>query len=178
LRDYKVGLKHKRQGSKEIISSSLLNAIQAAFFPMFYQELTDALAAEKAIASIDPNKPIYMLNLLKFRPIAIYDPSSSPDILSLPPCTGQEAWQSRYVPTFFALPTMTGTRVPFTGKMVARVLGLQDEEWDEVALVKYENIGVFRNTIMSEEYQRTSVPHRVAALADARLFAFEFLGSI
>lgn len=119
-----------------------------------------------------------MLNLWKFRPVAVYDPTSSPEIISLPSCTGQEAWQNRYVPIFFALPTMTGTRVPFSGKMVARVLCLQDEGWDEMALVKYESIKVFKDTIMSEEYQRTSVPHRVAALADARLFAFEFLGSI
>ncbi|KAL6412509.1 hypothetical protein AUP68_03712 [Ilyonectria robusta] len=111
---------------------------------MAYQELTDTSAAEKAIASIDPNKPAYMLNLLKFRPVA----------------------------------TMTGTRVPFSGKMVGKVLGLQDDGWDEMAVVKYENVGVFRDTIMSEVYAQTSAPHRVAALADARLFAFELLGTI
>ncbi|KAH6971487.1 hypothetical protein BKA56DRAFT_660492 [Ilyonectria sp. MPI-CAGE-AT-0026] len=145
---------------------------------MAYQELTDTSAVERAIASIDPNKPVYMLNLLKFRLVAVYDPSSPPEILSLPRCSGREAWQERYVPAFFALPTMSGTRVPFSDKMVGKVLGLQDDGWDEMALVKYENVGVFRDTIMSEEYARTCVPHRVAALADARLFAFELLGTI
>lgn len=47
-----------------------------------------------------------------------------------------------------------------------------------MALVKHENIAVFRDTVMSEEYARMVVPHRVAALADARLFALEFKGSI
>lgn len=141
-------------------------------------ELTDTAAVEQAIASIDPNKPVYMLNLLKFRPLALYGPSTPAEILSLPSCSGIDAWQKRYVPAFFALPTMTGTRVPFSGKIVGKVLGLKDDEWDEVDLVKYENIGVFRDTIMSEEYARTAVPHRVAALADARLFALEFSGSI
>lgn len=141
-------------------------------------ELTDISAIEKAIASIDPKKPVYMLNLLKFRPVAVYGPSTSAEILSLPSCSGQDAWKQRYVPAFFALPTMKGSRVPFSGKMVGKVLGLKDDDWDEVALVKYENIGVFRDTVMSEEYMRMVVPHRVAALADARLFALECTGSI
>lgn len=141
-------------------------------------ELTDISAVEQAIASIDPNKPVYMLNLLKFRPVAVYDPSTPAEIRSLPSCSGQDAWQQRYVPAFFALPTMNGSRVPFSGKMVGKVLGLKDDDWDEVALVKYENIGVFRDTVMSEEYMRMVVPHRVAALADARLFALELTGSI
>lgn len=141
-------------------------------------ELTDTSAIEEAIAFIDPDKPVYMLNLLKFRPVAVYDPSTSAEILSLPSCSGQEAWQQRYVPAFFALPTMNSSRVPFAGKMVGKVLGLEEDQWDEVDLVKYESIRVFRDTIMSEEYARLVVPHRVAALADARLFALEFMGSI
>ncbi|KAH0443087.1 hypothetical protein CcaCcLH18_01200 [Colletotrichum camelliae] len=141
-------------------------------------ELTDVTAVEKAIGSIHPNKPVYMLNILKFRPVAVYDSSAPAEILSLPACSGQDAWQQRYVPAFFALPTMKGTRVPFSGKMVSKVLGLEDDNWDEVALVEYKNIRVFRDTIASEEYKRLVVPHRVAALADARLFALEFSGSI
>ncbi|KAK1534664.1 uncharacterized protein CCOS01_03416 [Colletotrichum costaricense] len=141
-------------------------------------ELTDIAAVKDAIGPIDPNKPVYMLNILKFRPVAIYDPTAPADFRSLPACSGQDAWQQRYVPAFFALPTMNGTRVPFSGKMVGKVLGLEDDDWDEVALVQYENIGVFRDTIASEEYKRLVVPHRVAALADARLFAFEFSGSL
>lgn len=141
-------------------------------------ELTDISAVEDAIGSIDPNKPVYMLNILKFHPVAVYDPTAPGEILSLPACSGQDAWQQRYVPAFFALPTMNGTRVPFSGKMVGKVLGLEDDDWDEVALVQYENIGVFRDTIASEEYKRFVVPHRVAALADARLFVLEFSGSL
>lgn len=91
-------------------------------------ELTDISAVEQAIASIDPSKPVYMLNLLKFRPVAVYDPSTPAEIRSLPSCSGQDAWQQRYVPAFFALPTMSGSRVPFSGKMVGKVLGLKDDE--------------------------------------------------
>ncbi|KAI7784849.1 hypothetical protein LA080_009168 [Diaporthe eres] len=141
-------------------------------------ELTDISAVEQALASIDPSKPVYMLNLLKFRPVAVYDPSTPAEIRSLPSCSGQYAWQKRYVPACFALPTMTGSPVPFSGKIVGKILRPKDDDWDEVALVQYENIGVFRDTVMSEEYTRMVVPHRVAALADARLFALEFTGSI
>ncbi|TQN64737.1 hypothetical protein CSHISOI_10697, partial [Colletotrichum shisoi] len=34
--------------------------------------------------------------------------------------------------------------------MVGKVLGLEEDQWDEVDLVKYESIRVFRDTVMSE----------------------------
>lgn len=47
---------------------------------------------------------------------------------------------------------------------------------DTVALVRYPSVEVFRGLIADPAYLETAAPHRVAALADWRLFATTSLG--
>ena len=60
--------------------------------------------------------------------------------------------------------------------MAARIVGPADDVWDTVALVRYDSIEVFRGLIADSAYLTTAAPHRVAALADWRLFATASIG--
>ena len=60
--------------------------------------------------------------------------------------------------------------------MIGNVVGTADDVWDVVALVRYDSIEVFRDLIADPAHHTMAEPHRVAALADWRLFATASIG--
>ena len=97
------------------------------------------------MASIDPtreslenlkqtapmDKPVTMLNLLRFNEQAAY-PSDSAHTA----CSGREAYR-RYSGTALAKLEEIGARPVWMGKALASVIAPGDEHWDEVFLVRY-----------------------------------------
>jgi uncharacterized protein (DUF1330 family) len=61
----------------------------------------------------------------------------------------------------------------FFSRVVATLIAPAGETWDEVVLVKYEDLAGFRKTVQSEEYKRGIEVHRFAALEDSRLVLVE-----
>lgn len=140
--------------------------------------------------TIEPTKPIFMLNVLRFKEIATYQ-STDPSYASLPTVSGHEAYFSRYIPTI--LPMMGSAAPIFLGKAIASVLasnaatnqnqdgGFQDinskdivqADWDNVAIVRYENFKQFKDMIENEEYKKKAMPHRVAAIENYILIVCE-----
>ena len=59
--------------------------------------------------------------------------------------------------------------IVFYGAAQAQLAGLPGEQWDDVALVEYRNLGVFRRWVESDFYASQVEPIRRAALADWRL---------
>ncbi|UOQ69177.1 hypothetical protein [Hymenobacter volaticus] len=121
----------------------------------------DALLA--AAAALPTEQPVVMLNLLRYRAQAAYDDPTAP-----PPRTGQEAYKA-YIDAFLQFNDPAEFTLVFQGAARAQLVGLPGEQWDEVALVEYRNLGVFRRWVESDVYARQVAPIRRAALADWRL---------
>ncbi|KAF2189440.1 hypothetical protein K469DRAFT_700627 [Zopfia rhizophila CBS 207.26] len=128
--------------------------------------LIDYTKLSSISTTFDPSKPIYMLNLLRYRPTATYLAEHS--ALAGEPCTGREAYFNRYRPAL--APLMPPNAAPiFIGAAIAGIVSPHAEKWDVVAIVRYESLEGFKKMCESEEYKKTAMPHRLAALQDWRL---------
>jgi hypothetical protein len=122
---------------------------------------------DAAVAAIPPGIPVFMVNLLRFRDQADYG-----DRTDLAPGTGREAYFARYLPAFHETAGPYGpTELVFGGNVAGNVVGPLDEAWDGIGLVRYPSIEVFQQIIADPAYLENAEPHRVAALADWRLYA-------
>ncbi|KAF2654944.1 hypothetical protein K491DRAFT_716709 [Lophiostoma macrostomum CBS 122681] len=128
-------------------------------------------ALAEASKSFDPTTPIYMLNLLKYRPQATYLPEHA--ALAGEPCTGPDAWH-RYVTALGPL-LPTGAARFFVGNVVAEAVVPKGESWDVVGINVYPSLDAFRKMVESRQYQEGAMPHRLAALEDFRLVVLDKL---
>lgn len=125
-----------------------------------------------AVAAFPADSPVFMVNMLRFHDQARYAADSS-----FAPCTGQEAYLTRYLPAFNEVVTPLGrSDLAFAGSVVARVLRPAEEIWNAVGVARYPNIDTFRRVLEDPGYQEHAEPHRAAALADWRLYATVKLG--
>ena len=118
------------------------------------------------LEQVPENRPIVMLNLLRYREQADY-----PADFDATPCSGEEAYQ-RYGVVAAARVASVGGRLIWAGRADCTVIGPEAETWDTVVLVEYPSKQAFAEMIGQPEYQAVS-PHRTAALADSRLVATE-----
>ena len=119
---------------------------------------------EAFIGLEDDEGAIVMINLLRFRENAEYQPDASEK-----PCTGREAYL-RYGAVAGPMVERYGGEVVAGGPVRFTVIGPQDEKWDEFVLVRYPTRQAFLDMVADSEYQ-SGVHHRMAALADSRLIA-------
>ena len=126
-----------------------------------YVDLEDL---DKAAQQIPADKPVIMLNLLKFRHKALY-PSDS----SFPSCSGQEAY-GRYRDAFGKVVKPLGIPVVpvYVGQAHTNLMlgGADASKWDMIALVKYPSFEDFRRVVESKDYLQNVKMHRLAALED------------
>jgi hypothetical protein len=120
-------------------------------------------AVVAAANTLSAKQPVVMLNLLRYRDQAVYD-----DPTTQPPRTGQQAFQA-YIEAFLQYNDPAEFTIVFQGAAQAQLAGLPGEQWDAVALVEYQNLGVFRRWVESDFYMSQVAPIRRAALADWRL---------
>lgn len=106
----------------------------------------------------DPDEPVVMLNLLKYRDTA----ESGHGVDGL---TGREAY-SAYGKAFAKLESRFGGEVMWMGRAGESVIG--DEEWDIIILVRYPRRQQFIEMFSDPDYKAIA-PMRAAALADSRL---------
>jgi len=111
-----------------------------------------------AMASADPDEPVVMLNLLRFRGQA--QPGCGVDGLS-----GREAYRI-YGQRFAELHPKYGGEPIWMGRAHNSIIG--SEEWDIVILVRYPTRRQFLAMFDDPDYQAIA-PIRAAALADSRL---------
>ncbi len=119
---------------------------------------------EKAARALGDGE-VLMLNLLRYNAQARYDGSGQP------PCSGREAYFTRYVPAFAEVTLGMGIAAQWVGTVREALVAPSDEAWDDVAIVRYPSFAAFRAMIESAEYQAKAEPHRRSALADWRLLA-------
>lgn len=108
--------------------------------------------------------PVVMLNLLKFRDQAQYEPG-----VEEASCSGKEAY-GRYSEGFAHLVPQTRAEVLVKAKADQVVIGADDEEWDEVIFVRYPSRKHFIDMQFIPEYQAL-LYHRTAGLERTRLIA-------
>lgn len=117
----------------------------------------DAEALE-AMNGGDPDEPVVMLNLLRYRDVA--QSGHGMDGLS-----GREAY-GVYGQRFEALHPRFGGEPIWMGRAGRTVIG--GEDWDVAILVRYPTRRQFVEMIRDPDYQAIA-PIRAAALADSRL---------
>jgi uncharacterized protein (DUF1330 family) len=124
----------------------------------------DATLAAFTADGVD-DKPIVMVNLLRFRVHADYPVG---DALAPPaPVTGRQAYQA-YSRAVLPLLWETGGQVLWMGHARNTFIAPEGERWDEAALAYYPSRAAFLRMINAPAY-RAIVGHRTAALEDSRL---------
>ena len=101
----------------------------------------------------ESDRPVVMLNLLKFKP------------------DGGAASYERYAQAALPLLTKIGARVVWYGSGDSVVIGdTEADKWDSVLLVEYPSLEIFLKMALGPEYAEFS-HFRTEALADSRLIA-------
>jgi len=118
-----------------------------------------------AAASALGDGEVLMVNLLRYNAEARYEGA---DQL---PCSGRDAYFTRYVPAFAEVTQGQGIGAQWVGTVHTALIGPIGEAWDDVAIVRYPSFAAFRTMIEGADYQAKADPHRRAALADWRLLA-------
>ncbi len=103
-----------------------------------------------------PNKPIYMVNLLKFKDKAEYKDGRATTL------SGRDAYMIYGRAVAQLLPKFGG-RAVFAADTTFLALGQVEELWDEVAIATYPNRKALFDMSTSKEWREISV-HREAGL--------------
>jgi len=123
---------------------------------------TDTFTVEqiRVLDTLPADKPVVMLNLLRFREQAAYaNPQEA--------CSGREAYK-RYSQTSLQTIAAVGGSVIFGGKVHESLIAPPGEYWHQIFLVRYPSVAAFRTMLSMPQYQ-ACVHHRTAALQDSRL---------
>ncbi len=113
----------------------------------------------EAFKKLPRDKPIMMLNLLRFRDRAVYDDDRK--------ATGAEAYAAygrESGPVF----QRVGGRIVWRGTPETVLIGPKDERWDLAFVARYPTAGAFLEMVTDPDYQN-AVKHRQAAVLDSRL---------
>lgn len=112
-----------------------------------------------AFKKLPRDKPIMMLNFLRFREKAAYEDGQE--------ATGAEAYAvyGREIGPIFR---RVGGEIIWRGKPELMVIGPMDKHWDMIFVARYPTAGAFIEMVTDPDY-RTAVKHRQAAVLDSRL---------
>tara|TARA_Y100000590_G_scaffold232297_1_gene261650 strand:- start:425 stop:841 length:417 start_codon:yes stop_codon:yes gene_type:complete len=102
-------------------------------------------------------KPIFMVNLLKFKEKAEYADKRETDL------TGEEAY-TIYGKEVQVHLEKVGGKIVFAGKVSRLTVGEVEELWDQVAIAMYPSRKAMLEMISNSEYIK-SAEHRIAGLA-------------
>ena len=137
---------------------------------------SDALIKTKdylsLVSQFPDNVPVTVIHKLRFKPTAIYPPSSP--YASLEPVSGHDAFYQRYVPAGNAAAQEVGItpgETRFYSAFVTILLLHNDIPLDVVTARKFENFASYARYQASKAYTEKAAPHRDAALRDWSLVA-------
>ena len=127
----------------------------------------DPAKAFEAIKKIPEGEQLFMLNMLRFNERANYR-SEDDQAENL---TGREAYYKKYAPAFMKAAEGEDVKVFWAGGVIAQFVAEDDENWDEIAIVRYKDVATFRRITENKIYREEAEEHRIAALKDWRLIA-------
>ncbi len=105
------------------------------------------------------DKPIMMLNMLRFRDKAKYE-----DGHSISGAKAYAAYGKESGPIF----ARVGGEIIWRGKPETTLIGPKDERWDLIFIARYPTASAFLEMVTDPDY-RVAVKHRQAAVLDSRL---------
>ncbi|WP_407874398.1 DUF1330 domain-containing protein [Qipengyuania nanhaisediminis] len=120
-----------------------------------------------AFKDLPRDRPIHMLNLLRFREKAEYPQGQENHGKGW---SGQRAYEE-YGRTSGPIFRRVGGAIVWRGTFETVVTGPDDMRWDDGFVAQYPHAGAFFEMIKDPEYQK-AVVNRTAALADSRLVRF------
>ncbi len=112
-----------------------------------------------AFKALPRDKPVMMLNLLRFRDKAAYEDGRE--------ATGREAYEAygrESGPIFHRV----GGEIIWRGAPELMLIGPQDKHWHLMFVARYPTAAAFLEMVTDPDYQK-AVFHRRAALIDSRL---------
>ena len=118
-----------------------------------------------ALEHLDADRPVVMLNLVRFRDVADY--SERPDLAPDTPISGAEAYQ-RYSKEAQVFLEEIGGELEHFRRCAPTFIGPDDEQWDAMLTVRYPSPAAFRSMTSNPAYLEIAA-HRTAALSDSRL---------
>ena len=118
---------------------------------------TDPKPRDDFFDNLDPNAPLVMINLLKFKEKAEY-PDGRQSTLS-----GGEAYNI-YGEAVVKMIESRGGIMVHSGRVTGILTGKVEALWDAVGIVEYPSPSAFRDMLDSDEYQQAHI-HREAGLA-------------
>lgn len=110
----------------------------------------------KMFMDFPDDKPIRMVNLLKFKTLAQYEDHRECDL------TGEEAY-AIYSSEVLEHLAKVGGKVIFSGKVRGLLLGEVEELWDAVAIAEYPNRTAMITMFTNQDYLQSHL-HRTAGL--------------
>jgi uncharacterized protein (DUF1330 family) len=113
----------------------------------------------QALMEKGPDGPIVMVNLLKFRVRADYEPSRPEARENI---SGAEAYQ-RYGTVAQKCVAEVGGRIVWAGPQALVFIGGAEQEWDQVVCVRYPSRQAFL-TMVSQPHYLAASHHRTAGL--------------
>ena len=118
-------------------------------------------ALEAAGETLGEAGPVFMVNMVRYREQAAYEPGTR-----LSPCSGREAYFQRYAPAFNQVAEGENHSVFWVGNIRGVLVGVDGEQWDDIVIVRYQSFASLRRILESPAYEANAAPHRRAALAD------------
>jgi len=115
-----------------------------------------------ALAAGDPEQPLVMINLLKYRDVAAYAEDSE-----FGACSGKEAYL-RYGAVAIQKVMGLGGKLLLGVEMQQVFIGNDADDWDDVMIVYYPSRRAFLTMLQMPDYQAAHV-HRDAGLLRTRL---------
>ena len=113
----------------------------------------------EAFKKLPRDKPIMMLNMLRFRDKARYEDGRD--------VSGAEAYAA-YVTESGPIFARVGGEIIWRGTPENTLIGPPDERWDLIFIARYPTAGAFLEMVTDPDY-RIAVKHRQAAVFDSRL---------
>jgi uncharacterized protein (DUF1330 family) len=113
----------------------------------------------RAMMEKGPEGPIVMVNLLKYRDRAAYEPDRAEAKENL---TGREAYQ-RYGMTAMKSVSERGGSIVWMGPQALVFIGGPEQEWDDIVCVRYPSRQRFLEMVSNAEYLAATY-HRDAGL--------------
>ena len=113
----------------------------------------------EAFKRLPRDKPIMMLNLLRFRDKAAYEDGRESTGAAAYAAYGRESG-----PVF----RRVGGKIIWRGRPEVMLIGPKDKHWDLMFIAQYPTAGAFLEMVTDPDY-RIAVKHRQAAVIDSRL---------